>query len=66
VDFNQLKIAASKAPGVENYAIVVGPVTQKEFLERSQAEFRLKVKPMHVKEYIHSYWYVCMFVWDKA
>ncbi|KAL4703359.1 hypothetical protein ACJJTC_013125 [Scirpophaga incertulas] len=43
VDFSQLKIAALKSPGNEHHAIVVGPVTQKDFLERSQAEVRLKV-----------------------
>ncbi|XP_049878295.1 protein arginine methyltransferase NDUFAF7 homolog, mitochondrial [Pectinophora gossypiella] len=43
VDFSQLRIAASKALDRENYAIVVGPVKQKDFLERMQAEARLKV-----------------------
>ncbi|KAG6461459.1 hypothetical protein O3G_MSEX012652 [Manduca sexta] len=43
VDFSQLRIAASKSPGAENFALVVGPVKQKEFLERCQAELRLQV-----------------------
>ncbi|XP_059060960.1 protein arginine methyltransferase NDUFAF7 homolog, mitochondrial [Achroia grisella] len=43
VDFTQLRIAAAKSPGAENYAIVLGPVKQKDFLERSQAEIRLQV-----------------------
>ena len=44
VDFSQLRIAASKTPTTENYALVMGPVKQKEFLERCQAEARLKVR----------------------
>ncbi|XP_013171433.1 PREDICTED: NADH dehydrogenase [ubiquinone] complex I, assembly factor 7 homolog [Papilio xuthus] len=43
VDFSQLRIAASKTPGDENYAIVAGPVKQKDFLERLQAKARLQV-----------------------
>lgn len=43
VDFSQLRIAASKTPSNENYALVMGPVKQKEFLKRCQAEARLKV-----------------------
>ncbi|XP_013192686.1 protein arginine methyltransferase NDUFAF7 homolog, mitochondrial [Amyelois transitella] len=43
VDFKQLRIAASKSPTAENYAIVVGPVKQMDFLKRSQAELRLQV-----------------------
>lgn len=43
VDFSQLRIAASRTPGDENYALVVGPVKQKDFLERSQAQVRLEV-----------------------
>ncbi|KAI5636921.1 putative s-adenosyl-L-methionine-dependent methyltransferase domain-containing protein [Phthorimaea operculella] len=43
VDFYQLKIAASKTPGRENYALVFGPVMQKDFLERTQAPSRLQV-----------------------
>ncbi|CAG9782488.1 unnamed protein product [Diatraea saccharalis] len=49
VDFAQLKIAASRTPGHENYAIVVGPVTQKDFLEWLQADARLKVLIDHAK-----------------
>ncbi|XP_011565044.3 protein arginine methyltransferase NDUFAF7 homolog, mitochondrial [Plutella xylostella] len=43
VDFSQLRMAASKTPSDENYAVVLGPVTQKDFLERSQAPVRLQV-----------------------
>ncbi|KAJ0172556.1 hypothetical protein K1T71_011695 [Dendrolimus kikuchii] len=43
VDFSQLRIAASKTPDTEHYALVLGPVKQKDFLERSQAEIRLQV-----------------------
>lgn len=43
VDFQQLRIAASKAPSDDNFALVVGPVQQKDFLERSQARVRLQV-----------------------
>ncbi|XP_004922669.3 protein arginine methyltransferase NDUFAF7 homolog, mitochondrial [Bombyx mori] len=43
VDFSQLRIAASKTPGEENYALVVGPVKQKDFLEQCQGELRLQV-----------------------
>ncbi|XP_045504710.1 protein arginine methyltransferase NDUFAF7 homolog, mitochondrial [Colias croceus] len=43
VDFSQLRVAASKAPGRDNYAIVMGPVLQKDFLERMQAKARLEV-----------------------
>ncbi|XP_072945581.1 protein arginine methyltransferase NDUFAF7 homolog, mitochondrial [Epargyreus clarus] len=43
VDFSQLRVAASKAPGNENFALVLGPVKQMEFLERLQAEIRLQV-----------------------
>ncbi|KAI8440790.1 hypothetical protein MSG28_009115 [Choristoneura fumiferana] len=43
VDFSQLRIAASMTPGDENYALVMGPVQQRQFLERLQAEFRLNV-----------------------
>ncbi|XP_063384815.1 protein arginine methyltransferase NDUFAF7 homolog, mitochondrial isoform X2 [Cydia fagiglandana] len=49
VDFSQLRVAASMTPGDENYALVVGPVTQKEFLRRTQAEARLKVLIDHAK-----------------
>lgn len=43
VDFSQLRISASMTPGEENYAIVLGPVKQMEFLERLQANVRVKV-----------------------
>ncbi|CAH1634716.1 unnamed protein product [Spodoptera littoralis] len=43
VDFFQLRIAASKTPSTENFALVMGPVKQKDFLERCQAQVRLKV-----------------------
>ncbi|CAG9571874.1 unnamed protein product [Danaus chrysippus] len=43
VDFSQLRIAASMKPGEENYAIVMGPVKQMQFLERLQAEIRLQM-----------------------
>ncbi|XP_045453600.1 protein arginine methyltransferase NDUFAF7 homolog, mitochondrial [Melitaea cinxia] len=43
VDFSQLRISASMTPGEENYAVVVGPVKQTEFLERMQAAVRLQV-----------------------
>ncbi|XP_050355622.1 protein arginine methyltransferase NDUFAF7 homolog, mitochondrial [Nymphalis io] len=43
VDFSQLRISASKSPGAENYAVVLGPVKQMEFLERMQAGVRLQV-----------------------
>nr|XP_026492517.1 protein arginine methyltransferase NDUFAF7 homolog, mitochondrial [Vanessa tameamea] len=43
VDFSQLRISASMSPGVENYAVVLGPVKQMEFLERMQARVRLQV-----------------------
>lgn len=43
VDFSQLRIAASKTTGDENCALVLGPVKQKDFLERAQAEIRLQV-----------------------
>lgn len=43
VDFSQLRIAASMTPGEENYAIVLGPVKQMEFLERLQANIRIQV-----------------------
>ncbi|RVE43209.1 hypothetical protein evm_012158 [Chilo suppressalis] len=49
VDYAQLRIAGSSTPSHENFAIVVGPVTQKDFLERSQAEVRLKVLIDHAK-----------------
>ncbi|XP_023950556.2 protein arginine methyltransferase NDUFAF7 homolog, mitochondrial [Bicyclus anynana] len=43
VDFSQLRLAASMTPGDENYALVVGPVAQMEFLQRMQANARLQV-----------------------
>ncbi|XP_026492517.2 protein arginine methyltransferase NDUFAF7 homolog, mitochondrial [Vanessa tameamea] len=43
VDFSQLRISASMSPGAENYAVVLGPVKQMEFLERMQARVRLQV-----------------------
>ncbi|CAH0591678.1 unnamed protein product [Chrysodeixis includens] len=43
VDFSQLRVAAARTAASENYALVMGPVKQKEFLERCQAETRLKV-----------------------
>ncbi|PZC74298.1 hypothetical protein B5X24_HaOG207990 [Helicoverpa armigera] len=43
VDFSQLRIAASKSPYSDNYALVMGPVKQKDFLERCQAQIRLQV-----------------------
>ncbi|CAH2087787.1 unnamed protein product [Euphydryas editha] len=43
VDFSQLRISGSMTPGEENYAVVVGPVKQIEFLERMQAGVRLQV-----------------------
>ncbi|CAH0718958.1 unnamed protein product, partial [Brenthis ino] len=43
VDFSQLRISASMTPGEENYAIVLGPVKQMEFLERLQANVRVQV-----------------------
>ncbi|XP_046970965.1 protein arginine methyltransferase NDUFAF7 homolog, mitochondrial [Vanessa cardui] len=43
VDFSQLRISASMTPGAENYAVVLGPVKQMEFLERMQARVRLQV-----------------------
>ncbi|CAK1542492.1 unnamed protein product [Leptosia nina] len=49
VDFSQLRVAASMAPGQDNYAIVVGPVKQKEFLERMQAQIRLEVLLQNIK-----------------
>ncbi|XP_063538031.1 protein arginine methyltransferase NDUFAF7 homolog, mitochondrial [Cydia strobilella] len=49
VDFSQLRVAASMTPGDENYALVVGPVIQREFLRRTQAEARLKVLIDHAK-----------------
>ncbi|XP_063366213.1 protein arginine methyltransferase NDUFAF7 homolog, mitochondrial isoform X2 [Cydia amplana] len=49
VDFSQLRVAASMTPGDENYALVVGPVTQRDFLRRTQAEARLKVLIDHAK-----------------
>ncbi|XP_053616585.1 protein arginine methyltransferase NDUFAF7, mitochondrial isoform X2 [Plodia interpunctella] len=44
VDFKQLRIAASRTPTAENYAIVMGPVKQMDFLKRCQAELRLQVR----------------------
>ncbi|GBP60018.1 Protein arginine methyltransferase NDUFAF7 homolog, mitochondrial [Eumeta japonica] len=43
VDFSQLRIAASKTSKEDNFAIVVGPVTQRDFLIRAEAESRLQV-----------------------
>ncbi|XP_063832068.1 protein arginine methyltransferase NDUFAF7 homolog, mitochondrial [Ostrinia nubilalis] len=43
VDFMQLRIAAAKTPSDDNYAIVMGPVQQNDFLERMQARVRLQV-----------------------
>ncbi|XP_075982300.1 protein arginine methyltransferase NDUFAF7 homolog, mitochondrial [Anticarsia gemmatalis] len=43
VDFHQLRIAAAKIPTAENFALVMGPVKQKDFLERCQAPARLEI-----------------------
>lgn len=56
VDFSQLRIAASMTPGEENYAIVLGPVKQMEFLERLQANVRLQVRIL----------YICIYACIKA
>lgn len=44
VDFTQIRIAASKTPDIENYAVVLGPIKQRLFLQRCQAEARLQVR----------------------
>ncbi|XP_047515988.1 protein arginine methyltransferase NDUFAF7 homolog, mitochondrial [Pieris napi] len=49
VDFSQLRVAASMTPGNDNYAIVLGPVKQKDFLERMQAKVRLEVLLTNIK-----------------
>lgn len=43
VDFSQLRIAAAMTPSADNYALVMGPVKQSDFLERCQAPARLEV-----------------------
>lgn len=43
VDFSHLRLAASETAKDENFALVIGPVTQMDFLKRSQAEARLQV-----------------------
>lgn len=43
VDFAQLRVAAAKMPTMDNYALVMGPVKQADFLKRCQAEVRLEV-----------------------
>lgn len=49
VDFSQLRVAAAKTPSVENYALVMGPVNQKNFLERCLAEARLEILMKNAK-----------------
>ncbi|CAB3225337.1 unnamed protein product [Arctia plantaginis] len=49
VDFAQLRVAAAKMPTMDNYALVMGPIKQADFLKRCQAEVRLEVLMQNAK-----------------